>query len=175
MTEPTSPANVCSIRSTTDPRDNTAACLLEWGTLQQLVTPARVLATARDLMAAAAHAEADVAFLAMCREHLRLDDPTAGAMLAELRGRRPIPPVPAALRIHAVAGATTRLPRVHISRGSQTGELTPDEARQMAQHWTEAAIAAQLDVRLRYVLGELDHLTPADIERVFTLLQGVQR
>ncbi|MFF8980202.1 hypothetical protein ACF08A_25745 [Streptomyces cellulosae] len=163
------------IRSTTDPADGTAACLLNWGPVEALLTPTRTLATARDLMAAAAHAESDVAFLAMCREQLRLDEQTAGRMLLDVRARRPVPPVPAGLRIHAVAGYNTRRAHVHISRGSQQGALTPDEARQMAQHWTEAAVAAQIDVRLRYVLGEVDHITAADVERVFTLLQEVHR
>jgi hypothetical protein len=168
-------ADTVFIRSTIDPEDRTAACLLTWGPIEALLTPTKTLATARDLMAAAAHAESDIAFLQMCREQLRLDDDTAGQMLLDIRGRRPSPPTPAALRIAAVAGYNTRRPYVHISRGSQTGQLTPDDAREMAQHWTEAAIAAQIDVRLRYVLSDLPQLTPADVEDVFTQLQKVQR
>ncbi|MFF5958454.1 hypothetical protein [Streptomyces luteogriseus] len=167
--------DIVTIRSTLDPTDRTAACLLNWGPIEALLTPTKTLATARDLMAAAAHAESDIAFLQMCREELRLDEQTAGQMLLDIRGRRPAPPTPAALRIQAVAGYNTRRPYVHIARGSQTGSLTPDEAREMAQHWTEAAVAAQIDVRLRYVLGDVPHLTPADIEDVFTRLQKVQR
>ncbi|PZG77141.1 hypothetical protein C1I97_37170, partial [Streptomyces sp. NTH33] len=82
---------------------------------------------------------------------------------------------PAALRIEAVAGVTTGLPHVNIARGSMKGQLTPDEARQMAAHWTEAAVAAQIDVRLRYALGEWDHLTTDDIEQLFTILQKTHR
>lgn len=163
------------IRSTIDAKDGTAACRLNWGPIDALLTPTKTLATARDLMAAAAHAESDIAFLAMCREELRLDEQTAGQMLLDIRGRRPAPPTPAALRIQAVAGYNTRRPYVHIARGSMTGALTPDEAREMAQHWTEAAVAAQIDVRLRYVLGEFHQLTPSDIEEVFGKLQKVQR
>ncbi|MFG2515985.1 hypothetical protein [Streptomyces sp. NPDC048584] len=163
------------IRSTVDSRDGTAACLLTWGPVEALLTPGKVLATARDLMAAAAHAEADIALLGWCTDTLRVDEQTAGRMILDIRGRRPAPPAPAALRIQAVAGHNTRRPYVHIYRGSQRGELSPDEARQMAQHWTEAAVAAQIDVRLRYALGEWDHLTAGDIEQLFALLQKTQR
>ncbi|EPD63160.1 hypothetical protein [Streptomyces sp. HGB0020] len=75
----------------------------------------------------------------------------------------------------AAAGAKTGKPWVHIARGSMKGELDPDQARQMAAPWTEAAIAAQIDVRLRYALGELDQLTPDDIDAVFGRLQSLQR
>ncbi|MFF8034896.1 hypothetical protein [Streptomyces sp. NPDC016626] len=167
--------DIVFIRSTTDPADGTAACLLTWGPVEALLTPTKTLATARDLMAAATYAESDVAFLDMCREQLRLDEETAGRMLLDVRGRRPAPPAPVALRIHAVAGYNARRPYVHISRGSMKGELTPDEARQMALHWTEAAVAAQIDVRLRYALGEWNHLTPDDVEHLFTLLQEMHR
>ncbi len=168
-------ADIVIIRSTTDPADGTAACLLIWGSVEALLTPAKTLATARDLMAAAAHAESDIAFLAMCREHLRLDDATAGALLKEIRGRRPAPPTPAALRIHAVAGHETRRPYVHIARGSMKASLAPDEARQMAVHWTEAATAAKIDVRLRYALGEWDRLTPDEIDQLFLTVQRLGR
>jgi len=168
-------ADTVFIRSTIDTRDGTAACLLTWGPIEALLTPAKTLATARDLMAAAAHAEADIAVLGWCTETLRVDEQTAGQMILDIRGRRPAPPAATALRIHAVAGYNTRRPYVHISRGSQKGELTPDEARQMAQHWTEAAAAAQIDVRLRYALGEWDHLTESEIEDLFRLLQETHR
>ncbi|MFE9923289.1 hypothetical protein ACFYQA_17390 [Streptomyces sp. NPDC005774] len=174
MPEPIDP-NVCTIRSAT--ADNgAAACLLVWGpTVQALLTPAATLATARDLVAAAAHAETDIAVLGWVCEDLRADEQTAGHIVKDIRARRPLPPTPAALRVHAVAGYKTRQPYVHISRGSQAGQLSPDEARQMAQHWTEAAVAAQIDVRLRYALGEWDRLTPDEIENLFALLRKAQR
>ncbi|MFF9097586.1 hypothetical protein ACF1AX_31245 [Streptomyces sp. NPDC014802] len=175
MSTPPQPDTVCSIRSTTDPKDGTAACLMEWGPIEALVKPSAVLTTARDLAAAAAFAETDVALLSVLRDELQLDDSTLGFMMRDIRARRPIPPAPSVLRVHAVAGANTGLPYVHISRGSMKGELSPDEAREMAVQWTEAAVAAQIDVRLRYVLGEWGHLTAGDIDRLFTLLQGVQR
>lgn len=163
------------IRSTIDPDTRKAACLLEWGTIQALLQLDVVLTTARDLMAAAAHAEADVAFLAWCRQTLKVDIRTAGHMVLDIRAGRPAPAGKTALRIEALAGIRTGLPLVHVSRGSQKGELSPDEARQMAQQWTEAAVAAQIDVRLRYALGEWDHLTPSDIDRLFELLQKADR
>ncbi|MFM9563268.1 MULTISPECIES: hypothetical protein [Streptomyces] len=167
---------ICYIRSTIDPRDGTAACLLDWGpTAQALLAPETVLNTSLDLMAAAAAAEADVAVIKVFRTKLQLDMNTIGRMVLDIRADRAHRSGKAALRISAVAGAKTGKPYVHIARGAMKGELTPDEARQMAQHWTEAAVAAQIDVRLRYALGEWNHLTPADIERLFALLQAVQR
>lgn len=165
---------VCYIRSTIDD-DGKAACLLEWGPVQALLTPPVVLNTARDLMAAAANAETDIALIRVFRSGLKLDMTTIGHMVRDVRAERPAPAGKSALRIEAVAGAKTGLPYVHIGRGSMKGALSPDEAREMAQHWTEAAAAAQIDVRLRYALGEWDHLLPADIERLFTLLREVQR
>lgn len=163
------------IRSTIDPDTRKAACLLEWGPIQALLQPDTVLTTARNLMAAAAAAETDIAFLAWCRQTLKVDIHTAGHMLRDIRTARPAP-TDAVLRIEALAGANTGLPLIHISRGSQKGELAPNDARQMAQHWTEAAAAAQIDVRLRHVLGDLGHLlTPGDVEEIFTKLQSLQQ
>ncbi|MDX3629030.1 hypothetical protein PV728_01635 [Streptomyces europaeiscabiei] len=168
-------AHTCYIRSTIDPHDRTAACLLNWGSMEVLLTPETVLNTSLDLMAAAAAAETDVAVIKVFRTKLQLDLNTIGRMVLDIRAARDHRTGKTALRISALAGARTGKPLVHIARGPKKGELTPDEAREMAQHWTEAAIAAQIDVRLRYALGEWDHLTPADIERLFSILQKVQR
>lgn len=166
---------VCSIRSTTNPEDGTAACLMEWGPIHALLKPQKVLDTGRDLMAAAASAETDVALIQSLREDIDAEDDVVGIMLTAVRRRRPLPTTRVALRIEAVAGANTGLPYVHIARGSMKAALTPDEARHMAQHRTEAAVAAQIDVRLRYALGEWGRLTPTDIDQLFTLLQKAQR
>lgn len=175
MTQPQAD-EVAYIRSTIDPDTRKAACLLKWGhDTEVLLTPEVTLTTARDLMAAAAHAEADVAFLAYCREQIKVDLRTAGLMLRDIRARRPAPGGKTALRIQAVAGARTGKALVHIGRGSMKGELSPDEAREMAGHWTEAAMAAQIDVRLRYVLADYPSLTPGDVEQIFAKLQGLQR
>jgi len=167
--------DVVHISSTVDPEDRTAACLLEWGTLKALLKPPVVLATARDLMAAAAHAETDIALIDTLRTSVKADMTTIGHLLMDVRAHRPALPGKAALRISAVAGAKTGQPYVHIARGSLKRELDPATAREMALHWTEAAIAAQIDVRLRYALGEWDHLTTADIEPLFELLRKAQR
>ncbi|MET9158257.1 hypothetical protein ABZX56_11055 [Streptomyces parvulus] len=165
---------MCEIRSTvTD--DGKAACLLEWGPVRAALTPAVTLATARDLAAAAAAAEVDVALIEAFREVFKADDYTLALVLGEVRGRRPAPAGESALRIGAVAGAHTGMPYVHIARGSMKGELIPDEAREMALHWTEVAVAAQIDVRLRYALGEWGRLSAAEIDRLFTIVQEVGR
>ncbi|MEH0547306.1 hypothetical protein QA802_30735 [Streptomyces sp. B21-105] len=164
------------ISSTIDPATRKAACLLSWGTVQALLTPETTLATARDLTAAAAAAETDVALIRSLREDVHADDTVVGGLLQAVRSRRAMPSsTRPALRIHAVAGAKTGRPYVHIGRGTLKAELTPDAAREMAGHWTEAAVAAQIDVRLRYVLGEHPHLTPDDINTIFERLQSVQR
>jgi hypothetical protein len=163
------------IRSTIDPSTRKAACLFSWGpTAQALLTPEVTLTTARDLMAAAASAETDIALIQSLREDIHAEDDIVGALLAAVRGRRPMTTARVALRISAVAGAKTGKPYVHIARGSMKGELSPDEARQMAAHWTEAAMAAQIDARLRYVLDDIGQLTPTDVEQIFEGLQKVQ-
>ncbi|AVV46444.1 hypothetical protein PYK79_56400 [Streptomyces sp. ID05-04B] len=165
------------IRSTVHPETRKAACLLTWGSAgTALLTPEAALATARDLTAAAAAAEADVALIRSLREDVHADDAVVRGLLEAVRARRPVPTAARpALRIHAVAGAKTGKPLVHIGRGSLKAELDPDEARQMAGHWTEAAVAAQIDARLRYVLGEHPSLTAGDVNAIFEQLQGVQR
>lgn len=165
--------STCHIRSTLDDHGR-AACLIQWGPITALLDTGTVLTTARDLMAAAANAECDAALLTRLRRDGARDE-VIGALLAAARQGRATPPGRPALRIHAVAGAKTGRPMVHIARGSMTGELSPTEARAMATTWIETATAAAIDVRLRYALGEWDHLTPDQIERLFQLIQAVGR
>lgn len=173
MTQPTDGAT-CFIRSTLD-ADGKAACLMEWGPVTALLSPEAVIATARDLLAAAAAAEVDVALVDAFRQDLGARDEIIGVMLTKVRGRRAVPRTTVALRIAAVAGAKTGQPLVHIARGSMKGELTPDGARGMALTWITAATAAQIDVRTRYALGQWDRLSPDEIEQLFQLVQSVQR
>ncbi|MEU9972330.1 hypothetical protein [Streptomyces sp. NPDC051014] len=164
------------IRSIVHHHTGRPACMLSWGPGKEAaLTIDQTLTTARDLMAAAAAAESDIALIEHLRQDIKADDTVLGGMLLAVRGRRPAPAGPVALRIEAVAGAKTGLPIVRIGRGSLRADLTPDEARTMAQNWIEAAAAAQIDARLRYVLGEYDQLTPDDIDEIFVRLQSVQR
>lgn len=165
---------VCHIRSTTD-GEGRAACLMTWGPITARLDPTVVLATGRDLMAAAAAAETDVALVDVFRREYGARDEVIRPMLGAVRVGRPQLSMHVALRIEAVAGARTGLPLVHIGRGSQKGELSPDEARDMALAWISTAVAAQIDVRLRYALGEWDQLPAAEIERLFTLIRQVGR
>lgn len=165
---------VCHVHSTLND-DGKAAVLMEWGPIQALLTPELVFTTARDLMAAAVSAETDIALVNALRKDVRLDDQTLGVMLQAVRSRRPAPAGKTALRISAIAGANTGKPYVQIARGSMSGQLSPDEARTMALHWTETAVAAQIDVRLRYALGEWDRLNVVEIEDLFKLIQEAQR
>ncbi|MEW2570473.1 hypothetical protein [Streptomyces sp. NPDC047070] len=173
MTDQTANGTVY-IRSTLD-SDGRAACLLTWGTITKLLTPEAALTTARELTAAAAAAESDVATIESFRATLKADMRTIGLMVLDIRKRRPMPKGRPALRIASVAGVRTGKPLVHIALGSMKGELDPDEARTMALHWTQTAVAAQIDVRLRYALGEWDKLTPTDIERLFAIVQRSDR
>jgi hypothetical protein len=150
-----------------------AACLLQWADNAALLDPTVVLNTARDLHTAAARAETDIATMHVLRNKVGMDWHGAAAMVADIRTARPMSSGKVALRIEAIAGAKTGLPYVHIHRGSLSSSMSPDVAREMATNWIEVAVAAQLDVRLRYVLGEYDQLTPGDIEDVFTSLRRV--
>ena len=152
-----------------------AAVLMKWGRIQAVLTPETVLTTARDLLAAASNAEADIALIKTCREVLQLDDGQLGLFLRDVRTRRPHTPGKTALRIEAVAGAKTGMPYVHIGRGSMKAALDPATAREMALHWVETAVAAHIDVRLRYALGEWDRLDVVEIEELFALMQKAQR
>jgi hypothetical protein len=144
-----------------------AACYLRWPGGGVLLHPPVVLATARDLHAAATRAETDIALIAVLRDRVGMDMQEIAAMLRDVRTARPLPAAKVALRIEAVAGAGTGRPYVHIARGSMKASLSPDSAREMAGHWIEAAVAAQIDARLRYVLGEYDQISGDDVDNIF--------
>lgn len=144
-----------------------AVCELQYGTTRVVLTPETTLVTARDLHVAAARAEDDIALMKVLTERVKLDPRGVGLVLGDVRTRRPMLTGKPALRIEAVAGYQTGQPYVHVARGSLGMSLSPDEARQMALHWTEAAVAAQLDARLRYVLGDFPHITDTDLDRIF--------
>lgn len=155
------------ISSGVDPDTGKGVCLLAWGPINRMLDPAVVLNTARDLQAAAAHAETDIALIRVLHDGMDLDMGIVASVVADIRAERPMPPGSSILRVEAVAGAITGRPYVHIGRGSMKGSLTPDEARTMALHWTETALAAQIDARLRYVLGEYPQLASGDVEDIF--------
>ncbi|MFI5973564.1 hypothetical protein [Streptomyces sp. NPDC051452] len=164
------PDGICTIQSTLDD-DGQPACLMRWGSTGGVIPVFVVLNTARELMAAASAAETDIALIETFRQDFNADDDTLGGVLGMVRGRRPMPEGRCALRIAAVAGAKTGKPYVHIGRGSMKGALSPDEARDMALHWTQAALAAQLDVKLRDALATWDRLDIVEIEDLFTLMR----
>lgn len=174
MTDQTDTDYTIYVSSTLDDNGK-AAVLMQWGTLQTLLTPEVTLTTARDLMAAAAAAEADIALIRTGREVLHLTDAMLGHLLQDVRARRPRPQGKTALRIEAVAGMKTGLPYVNIGRGSMKRQMDPDTAREMASHWVQTAVAAQIDVRLRYALGEWDRLNVVEIEELFALIQQAGR
>jgi hypothetical protein len=148
-----------------------AVCCVRWDGGSVLLDPPVVLATARDLHSAATRAETDIALIEVLRDKARMGTQPIAAMLRDVRAARPLPAAKVALRIEAVAGANTQRPYVHIARGTMKASLSPDAAREMAGHWIEAAVAAQIDARLRYVLGGRDELTPADIDDIFASMR----
>lgn len=174
MTDQTDTDYTVYVRSTLDDTGK-AAVLMQWGTIQTALTPDVALTTARDLMAAAGAAEADIALIRTAREVLQLTDSMLGQLLQDVRSRRPRPQGKTALRIEAVAGMKTGLPYVNIGRGSMKRQMDPDTAREMAGHWVQTAVAAQIDVRLRYALGEWDKLDVVEIEELFTLIRQAGR
>jgi hypothetical protein len=174
VTDQTDTDSIVYVSSTLD-EDGKAAVLMRWGPIQTVLTPEVTLTTARDLMAAAAAAESDIALVRTGREVLQLTDGMLGRLLQDVRSRRPSPQGKTALRIEAVAGMKTGQPYVNIGRGSVKRQMDPDTAREMASHWVQAAVAAQIDVRLRYALGEWDKLNVVEIEELFTLMRQAGR
>lgn len=165
------------IQPSQDPDTGAPVCIVSWDEKAKAISTDDAFATARDLMAAAAYAETDKALVEELTDPRGggLDLRGAGALLARVRERR----VPApgrgrpALRIEAIYGANTGAALVHVGLGSHKGELDPAEARQMAQHWTETAVAALLDARSRYVLRTEFDFDQAQTERFFDQLQAI--
>ncbi|MEU0659638.1 hypothetical protein [Streptomyces lavendulocolor] len=174
MTEQIDAQDIVYVSSTFDD-DGKAAVLLKWGSIETILTPEAAITTARDLMNAASAAESDIALIRTMREVLQLDTQTTARLLQDVRSRRPAPKGKTAMRIEAVAGMKTGRPYVHIGRGSMKRELDPDAAREMATHWISAAVAAQIDLRLRYALGEWDRLDVVEIDELFGLIRSVGR
>ncbi|WP_432169095.1 hypothetical protein [Streptomyces sp. 1222.5] len=162
--------SICWIQSTLDD-DGQPACLMRWGRVGAVLPLPVVLRTARELVAAACAAETDIALIETFRQDLKADDDALGGVLSLVRGRRPMPEGRVALRIAAVAGANTGKPYVHIGRGSMDGHLSPDEARGMALHWIQAAVASQFDAKLRDALGKWDRLNIVEIEDLITMMR----
>lgn len=159
------------ILSGVHPDTSAAICVLEWGPIRVALEPQLVLNTARDLHAAAAGAESDIAMIRVLQDMTRDNIQATATIVREVRAQRPITPGPSALRIEAVAGVATGQPYVHIGRGSMKGSISPDEARDMALHWTETAVAAHNDARLRYVLGDYPQLSNDDRDGIFAGLR----
>lgn len=155
------------IRSGVDPETGAGLCFLTWGKLRVKLDPQLVLNTARDLHAAAARAESDIALFRVLSA-VPIDTHIVAGVVRDVRNERGMLPGKSALRIEAIAGLHTGLPYVHAARGSQKHRMSPDEARAMALAWTETAVAAYSDSRLRYVLGEYPQLSPADVDGIFT-------
>lgn len=160
-----------NILSGVHPDTGAAICVVEWGPLHVVLDPEVVLTTARDLHAAACNAEADIAMIRVLDTQLGGNIQATAALVRAVREQRPVAPGRSALRIEAIAGVATGLPFVHIGRGSMKGSLSPDEARDMALHWTETAVAAHNDARLRYVLGEYPQLSTDDMDGIFAGLR----
>lgn len=150
-------------------------CIMRWGTRSTALELDVVNATARELYAAASYAETDLGLMRLLRDDVRMELGAIGALLRDVRAARPTPEGKVALRVEYIVGANTDMPYVHIHRGSMEASLSPDAARLMADHWTAAAVAAGLDARLRYVLGEFDQLATADVDAIFTALRHTGR
>jgi hypothetical protein len=167
MTNPENVNEIITINSATHPETGKAICIIKFGHMRKMAEPDIILNTARELNAAAEAAEIDVALMKVVLDDLELPDAACAAIMSKAREARPMPGGKVALRIEAVAGYHTRKPYIHVGLGSTKGSLEPNEARQMAQHWTEAAVTSHFDARLRYVLSDFDQLTEHDIENIF--------
>ena len=99
-------------------------CLMTWGPLQVPLGIDVVRNTARELLAAAAGADADEALIAEFRETLNAPDHLVGHMLSrvrERRGKNTLAPGAVALQIETGVSATRWVGFVKIRRGSNAG------------------------------------------------------
>lgn len=147
------------ITSAADPTTGAPACFVVWGEKEKLVSADRIIATCRELHAAAAAADDEVVLLSVLMA-AKLSREVLYAMLMDLRTRRvnlrlgmfegakPI------LRIGAFAGADTGKPLVSIELGSNKLIMTSEDARKTASDWYSTAVASILDVRIRHTLAE---------------------
>lgn len=144
------PDTVLHIRSSAHP-DGRPCLLLSWHGHDWVAETTEIATTARDLAAAAATAEAEANLMSVLTPLVGRD--ISVEVLLDVRAKRP----PrygskATLFVEPIVSAVTLAASVTLRRGKKEGKLSPDEARQMAQDWTEALIAAEQDANVRAVL-----------------------
>lgn len=145
-------------KATADPTTGAPMIAMIWDHKTKVYPLDRALATARDLLAAAAAAEGDKAMWETLTSYLGLDENTAFNFVADVRRRRTAlqerTTARPFLRIGAVLGYNTRQPMVAFHSGSLDDQGPPEQARDMASAIYETAVAAAIDARIRHVLAE---------------------
>ena len=136
-----------------------ALCLITWGELEWYAPVAAVSATARDLATCAAYADLIGILLGANFEGHVIQGMLAEMLPSALNGRRP---VMGGMLGHAdtlgvmPAGSTERKAGVvMIKRGSMQGSFSAQGARQMSEHWHEAAAAGAHDELVGVAMADL--------------------
>jgi hypothetical protein len=152
-----------------DPTTGAPMIKMTWDHKTKAYPLDRALATARDLVAAAAAAESDKALWDTLTDTLGLDEQNTFNVVADVRRRRTAlqerTTARPFLRIGAALGYNTRRPMVAFHSGSLSDQGPPEQARDMAAAIYETAVAAAIDARTRHVLAErgLDIVAIEDI------------
>lgn len=157
--------------------DSPPSCLVTWNAREMVLPCPQVGELARDMVAAAARAEAEAAAVHVFRVRLGAPDGVVGGYIADLRaayGQREL----------GVRGLLTLVPGVSLFDGSpfvharvkpyEPLRLPPDVLRSMAMDWLVCAESAERDAILRYALADTTDLTAEQIADVFAAMRNVR-
>ncbi|BDT39563.1 hypothetical protein [Streptomyces yaizuensis] len=141
--------------------DPHTTCLLTWGALEWYAPAPDVMQTATDLHACAAYADMLVALLDLGMDGGAAQQLLGNAMSKAAEGRRLVEGgmLGAATTLGCMPAASSKAAAgvVMLKRGSMTGAVSTEGAREMAAHWMQSGLAANYDeiaeTALRDLLG----------------------
>lgn len=150
-----------------------AACLISWGPLEWYADAEVVTQTAQDLMTCATYADLIGELLSKDFEGHVITG-MVESMLSSAFAARPhvmggMLGSEQTLGMMPAGSSERKAGVVMFKRGSMAGSLTPDGARQMATHWTEAALVARHDELVGMALEDV--LGAAGVEKVSAMLE----
>lgn len=152
---------------------NTPSCIITWGPLQFISPVSAVRDTALDLMACAVYSE----FMIELCVRAQIPPEIVSRITTSLLGGRKKRFFGDKTNITLMpAGSSERQePMVLIRRGSRKGYLTPDQARETALDWMEAAAVTESDTLLGQALGEFPDLVDLDAaDRIFERMRELR-
>ncbi|MFD8335604.1 hypothetical protein ACFV42_23535 [Streptomyces solisilvae] len=138
------------------------SCIIQWGELEWYAEAAKVYQTAEDLMTCAAYADLFASLLKLGMDGPTIQQMSQHMLMEAFEARKSGIAATGGMlgteeTIGAIPGANSKAQAgvVLLQRGTRTGAVSPAGARQMAQHWMQAAGVTEHDELVALTLGDL--------------------